>query len=125
MGESLEKTLVELMTMKTALLEDQFQNALTSQAGKSEDGIQTGLYVSWEVLTWTIQILSVVDLMHSICFICFICFVETTKAATIYTRAVGDTGTAGWNFQETKLEGFQRCLAEHLSQAFMSLGDLS
>ena len=35
--ESLEKTLVELMTMKTALLEDQFQNALTSQAGKSED----------------------------------------------------------------------------------------
>ena len=33
-GESLEKTLVELMTMKTALLEDQFQNALTSQAGK-------------------------------------------------------------------------------------------
>lgn len=31
MGESVERTLVELMTMKTALLEDQFQNALISQ----------------------------------------------------------------------------------------------
>lgn len=37
-GESLEKTLVELMTMKTALLEDQFQNALTSQVQVQLDG---------------------------------------------------------------------------------------
>eukprot|EP00435_Cladocopium_sp_Y103_P011620 s3117_g3.t1 len=38
MGESLEKTLVELMTMKTALLEDQFQNTLTSQVQVQLDG---------------------------------------------------------------------------------------
>ena len=43
---------------------------------------------------------------------------------TIYSRSVRDTGTAGWNLQEINSQRFQRCLAEHLSQA-ISLGALN